>query len=294
VPPSPRISIIVPTWNNLRLLKLCLASIAQNSQLPYQVVVHINEGSDGTLQWIQQQGIEHTWTPQNVGICRGTNLAADQCSGDYFVYLNDDMYVLPGWDQALYQRLAQCADREPCFVSGTMIQGEPISPVAIKADYGTDIDLFQESRLLEDHRQGRLVCADWSGATWPPCGIHRKWWQSVGGFSEELFPGFYSDIDFSAKLWRAGCRRFWGIGASLVYHFGEKTTALVRGPRKRNVKTARAIFLKKWGMLPSTFRQYYLRAGEPLQTVLPEPPRVEPMWWNRARNWMSLAIGELG
>ena len=86
----------------------------------------------------------------------------------------------------------------------------------------------------------------------------------MGGYSEELSPGFYSDIDFSMKLWQLGCRRFHGMGSSLVYHFGEKTTALVRGLRKENVKRARIQFLNKWGVLPSTVSRYFLRAGAAL------------------------------
>ena len=277
------ISIIVPTWNNARMLKLCLASIARHTELAHQVVVHVNECTDSMLQYLKRRGLEHTWTEENVGICRAVNLAAGRCRGEYLVYLNDDMYVLPGWDRLLHERLAQCGSRKPCYVSGTMIQAAPISPRAVQADYGSDVASFQEQRLLEDHRAGRLACTDWSGATWPPCGIHRKWWDRVGGYSEDLFPGFYSDVDFSMKLWQIGCRRFWGVGSSLAYHFGEQTTALVRGPKKSNVKRARMRFLEKWGMLPSTFWRHYLRAGAPCENVLLEPAWLGPVLWDRLR-----------
>ena len=265
------------------MLKLCLASIAKHSEVAHEVVVHVNEGGDGTLDYVKRLGLPHTWTRQNVGICRAMNLAAARSRGEYLVYLNDDMYVLPGWDQHLYRRLAECGSREPCYVSGTMIQASPISPKAVKADYGANVQSFDEARLLDDHRTGRLHCSDWSGATWPPCGIHRKWWDLVGGYSEELFPGFYSDIDFSMKLWRIGCRRFWGIGSSLAYHFGERTTSLVRGPKKSNVKSARMVFLKKWGILPSTFWRHYLRAGSPPQAILSEPAWLGPVLWEKLR-----------
>jgi len=279
----PAISIIVPTWNNLAMLKLCIKSIARHSRLPHQVVVHVNQGSDGTRQWVRARGIEHTWTPRNVGICKAVNLAAYKCRAEYLVYLNDDMYVLPGWDVPLYQRLLPLADAEPCYVSGTMIQAAPISPRAIRADYGPSAERFREGRLLGDYRNRSLACDDWVGATWPPCCVHRKWWDQVGGYSEDMYPGFYSDLDFSMKLWRIGCRRFWGLGSSLVYHFGEKTTSLMRGPHNVNVKRARKMFLNKWGILPSTFRRHYLQAGKPYQNLLSEPNGVELALWERLR-----------
>jgi GT2 family glycosyltransferase len=268
---SPSISIIIPSWNNLDMLRLCLRSVAEHTGLPHQVVVHVNDGSDGTLRWVKDNGVEHTWTSRNVGICHAVNLAAKKCRGEYLAYLNDDMYVLPRWDQLLCRRIIETGDRELCYASGTMIQASPISPRAIEADYGSEVDSFQEDRLLSDYHTGKLVCSDWLGATWPPCCVHRKWFHLVGGYSTELYPGFYSDIDFSMKLWRAGCRRFWGIGSSLVYHFGERSTRRVRGMKKCNVKQARIHFLKKWGVLPSTFVRYYLRAGQPCQNVVSEP-----------------------
>jgi len=271
------LSIIVPSWNNLPYLKLCLESLAKNSALDNEIHVHVNDGSDGTLDWVRAHGIQHTHTPTNVGICEAVNTAAENCAGDYLVYLNDDMYVLPHWDRLLYERVTEGNGREPRVVSGTMVQANSIAPSSVIADYGPHPTEFDEDRLLCDYRQGALDIPDWNGATWPPCCLHRKWWQAVSGYSVELSPGFYSDIDFSMKLWHIGCRRFHGVGSSLVYHFGERTTCQVRGPKNRNVKLARRLFFQKWGVMPSTFKRYYLRCDEPFCERIPE------MNWDRAR-----------
>lgn len=270
MPQTPALSIVVPTWNNLHYLRLCVDSLARNTFRPYQLVVHVNDGSDGTLEWVRAAGIEHTHTAQNVGICRAVNQAAAQCQGECLVYLNDDMYMLPGWDRPLVDAVARCGEREPCYASGTMVQAVPISPGSIVADYGSSPQTFAQQRLLDDHANGRLVFHNWCGATWPPSCVHRKWWDQVGGYSEAYSPGFYSDIDFSRKLWEVGCRQFLGLGESLVYHFSERTTSQVRGPRKKVVRDARLHFLRQWGITPSTFTRYYLRAGQPYQGPLGE------------------------
>ena len=50
-------SIVIPTWNNLAFLKLCIQSIQRNSYYNHQIIVHVNDGSDGTLEWIKKAGI---------------------------------------------------------------------------------------------------------------------------------------------------------------------------------------------------------------------------------------------
>ena len=92
------LSIIIPTWNNLPFVKLCVESIRKNSAYNHQVVLHINDGSDGTLEWAKKEGIDFTSTPDNAGICIAVNMAAGIATQDYIVYMNDDMYVFPKWD----------------------------------------------------------------------------------------------------------------------------------------------------------------------------------------------------
>jgi len=40
--------IIIPTFNNLPYLKICISSIKKNSKFEHEIITHINDGSDGT------------------------------------------------------------------------------------------------------------------------------------------------------------------------------------------------------------------------------------------------------
>ena len=40
-------SIIIPSYNNLNYLKICIKSLRRNSKYNHQIIVHVNEGSDG-------------------------------------------------------------------------------------------------------------------------------------------------------------------------------------------------------------------------------------------------------
>ena len=48
-------SIIIPTFNNLEYLKLCLKSIEKNSKFKHEVIVYINEGKDGTRDYLSKK-----------------------------------------------------------------------------------------------------------------------------------------------------------------------------------------------------------------------------------------------
>ena len=270
-------SIIIPSWNNLDLLKLCVRSIRGNSQYSHQIIIHVNDGSDGTLDWVKSEKLTYTRSPKNVGICLAVNEAAMLATQDYILYLNDDMYCCPGWDSALIDKL-KTLDTDLFMLSGTMIEPKDTgNPCVLVGDYGTEVATFDEQRLLNDLPKHHKM--DWYGATWPPTLVHKRWWFMVGGYSSELSPGMSSDNDFSMKLWHAGCRIFLGIGSSLVYHFQCKSTGKViknNGPKQ---------FLHKWNLRQSVFDRYYLRRGQVATTLaLTEPEDTREFRWQLLRS----------
>ena len=43
-------------WNNLPYLKLVVDSLRRHSAYDHQIIVHVNDGSDGTLDWVRSEG----------------------------------------------------------------------------------------------------------------------------------------------------------------------------------------------------------------------------------------------
>lgn len=247
-------SILIPTWNNLPYLKLCVKSIRQHSAYDHQIIVHVNDGSDGTLEWVRSEGIDYTHSTENIGVSLAMNTMRRLVKTDYIYFINDDMYVLPGWDRVLMDEIRSLPDND-FYLSGTMIQPHDKDDVGLCIDYGDTVETFQEERLLREYMDEPY--ADWQGATRPPSLVHRDVWDLVGGYSIELSPGMYSDPDFTAKLLSVGIRHLKGMGNSRVYHFETKTTQRIR---KNDGATQ---FLLKWGFSNSTMRKYVTRQGEP-------------------------------
>lgn len=247
--------LLIPTWNNLAFLQLCIRSIRQNTQQNVQIIVIINEGSDGTLAWVAQQNdIDYIHAPQNIGICYGLNIARSLIKSDYVMYVNDDMYLLPNWDTAISEEIKSIGHQQ-FMLSCTMIEPTNTNnPCVVVRNYGQNIAEFDEITLLNEYNT--LYRNDWNGSTWPPNIVHLDLWDKVGGLSIEYSPGMYSDPDFSRKLYEAGVRYFKGKGNSLVYHFGTKTTKRIK--KNKGKKT----FLLKWGITARTFMQQYLAIGK--------------------------------
>ncbi len=280
---SPVFSIIIPTWNNLPYLRLCVESLRKHSRLAHEIIVHVNEGIDGTRDYLDAEGILYTQSATNIGICRAANEAGRASTAPLVCLLNDDMYCLPEWDSILAARIASLGTDLYC-VSGTMI--EPIfsrNPCATVGDFGTSLETFRESELLSRFNDFRNH--DWFGSCFCPCVMTRTLWDRIGGLSEEFSPGMSSDPDMAMKLWVEGCRIFLGVGDSLVYHFQCKSTGRIEknpGPQQ---------FLHKWRITQASFNRHYLRKGQRATTLrLPEPKLTPSYLFDYARSKLKLAM----
>jgi len=266
-------SIIIPTWNNLSYLQFCINSIRKNSLLPHQIIVHVNEGKDGTLDWIKTQpDIDYTHSQENVGICYALNYCRQLMTTDYLLYMNDDMYVCPGWDKALYDEIKAIGHKN-FFLSATQFEPAGENPCCVTANYGATLETFREADFLKEW--DTYPKNDWQGATWPPNIVHKDIWDLAGGYSIEFSPGMSSDPDFSMKLWQMGIRLYKGVSKSRVYHFVSKTTRRIK---KNN---GYYMFIYKWGMSTRMFQRNYVRLGD----VFTGPTKeAETSFGIRARN----------
>ena len=243
-------SIVIPSWNNLAYLKLCVESLRKNSSQQHEIIVHLNDGSDGSLEWVRTQGIKYTHSKKNVGVCLSVNRMFSEASHDWVLYMNDDMVAAPGWDAAFTEAIDSVKTDLAVFF-GTLIQPETGgNATIIKQDFGAGPESFDEAQFLAGYRMDQR--GDLEGAPSQPTLVHKNWWAMLGGYSMEFSPGMSSDDDLLMKYWLAGCRNFRIVGASRFYHFGCKSTGRIKHNRGGH------IFALKWGITQSEFYRRYL------------------------------------
>ena len=257
-------SITIPTYNNIDYLKLCLHSLKKNSQINHEIILHVNDGSDGTLDYVKTNGYKYTFSKKNVGLCTSINMASREATSKFILYAHDDMYFCPNWDLFLINELKKLNNNK-FYLSGTMI--EPNSG-HIPFNCGENIEDFNEEKLLKNYE--KLKFFDHQGSHFAPHLVEKSMWEKVGGFSEEFNPGDCSDPDFNMKLWKQGVRIFKGINNFKVYHFSSITI------RKRSdiiQNKGDKTFLKKWGITHKFFKKHYLRSRSIYNGPLKEPKK---------------------
>ena len=266
------ISIIIPSFNNLDYLKLCIKSLKKNSYYKNEILVHVNEGSDGTIEYLKESQITFTHSKYNIGLCKACNLISKKSNFDYILYAHDDMYFLPKWDQILVDRVKEIGNNK-FYLSSIMINGDSKLNGHLNFNAGETVDQFDENLLLNNYE--KLHHNDFQGSTWAPHLIHRDIWNKVGGFSEEFSPGAGSDPDLNMKLWNTGVRLFQCLGRSKVYHFGSVTIRKKDNSlfKKNQGSKANKIFLLKWGISIKTFKKFYLKANHMHNDKLNEPKK---------------------
>ena len=255
-------SIIIPTFNKLNYLKLCIESIKKNSEYDHELLFHINEGTDGSLEYIKEKKYKYSYSKNNQGVCVAFNEAVKLAKNNYIVLAHDDMYFCPGWDTVFYNEIKNILTKN-FFLSGTMVQN---FGTYIKLDCGKTYENFNERKLLKELPQ--IKFDDFQGTHWQPSLIPLETWNKVGGFSLEFSPGIGSDPDFNMKLWKIGVRIFKGLGNCRVYHFSSVT--LRRKVWNNGAKT----FLLKWGITIKFFRKYYLKTDSTFDGELKEPNKT--------------------
>ena len=138
-----KLSIIIPTFNNLNYLKLFLSSIKNNSSFKHEIILHINEGSDGTLEYAKKNNIKFSFSLKNIGLCSSMNKAYALTTTNYILYAHDDMYFCKNWDNFLINEINNQKNKL-YYLSGTNVSNRH---GLINYDCGNDISDFDEKKI---------------------------------------------------------------------------------------------------------------------------------------------------
>ncbi len=97
----PLVSVYVPTYNRIELLKRALTSVLSQSYQNIEVIIVDDKSSDGTQEFLtgmakQDNRVKPILKEQNSGACISRNLAIESAEGEFITGLDDDDYFLPG------------------------------------------------------------------------------------------------------------------------------------------------------------------------------------------------------
>jgi GT2 family glycosyltransferase len=215
---TPRISVIVLTYNGRQWLGPCLESLLAQRDVPeYEVLVVDNGSTDGTLAYLAESfpSVRTIDNGRNLGFAAGNNAGARAARGAVLAFVNNDTVPAPDWLSRLYTALI---DRT--LVSSRLVSlSEPVvidsagdgylrAGGAYKHGHGAAPEAFLKSREVFG------VC----GAAFM---IHRPAFDALNGFDESLFM-VYEDVDLSYRARLAGYK-CWYAADAVVRHAGSGT-----------------------------------------------------------------------
>lgn len=253
----PLVSVAVVTYNSAEFVAPCLDSIERSTAYPnYEVVIVDNGSQDETLSLIEpyaagDRRIRLIRNGENAGFAGANNLALARAKGEYFLLLNPDTMVTPGWIGGL---LRHCL-RDPSVGLVVPVTNSAGNEVKINVPYSNSEEMEQFARELARRNGGTtrdievapLFCAL----------IPRPVWENVGGLDERFEVGMFEDDDLSLRVAAAGYRVV-AAEDCFVHHFGQGAfSKLARSHYERVFARNRERFEKKWGIAwtPHRYRQ---------------------------------------
>ena len=95
----PSVAVVILNWNGRKFLEQFLPSVLASTYPSLQVIVADNGSADDSPEWVSRHypSVVQLRSPVNEGFAKGYNTALKQVQADYYVLLNSDVQVSPGW-----------------------------------------------------------------------------------------------------------------------------------------------------------------------------------------------------
>lgn len=233
----PKAAIVILNWNGRKFLEQFLPAVLAFTGSEARVIVADNHSTDDSLDFLRQQHptVHVIALQQNYGFAKGYNEALKQVEAEYYVLLNSDVEVTPGWLEPLVRLLdsdaaiGACQPKLLSFHQRNLFEyagasGGWIDNYGYPFARGRVFDVCEEDKGQYDDE----VPVFWaSGAAL--C-IRAALFHQLGGFDEYFF-AHQEEIDLCWRMQLAGYKVY-ACPASVVYHVGGGTL-----PKGNSLKT---------------------------------------------------------
>lgn len=259
---KPLISIMIPTKNNIILLKQCISSIIEKTSYKQWEMIIVDTGSEATevFRYYDHLTNQHpnikfiTWD-KSFNYSAVNNFSVQSARGEILLFLNNDIEVITNdWLERMLEHVVR----------------SEVGAVGAKLYYPNDIIqhagliVGMEGIAIHFHKFfprdssgyfGRLKAIQNLSAVTGAClMMRREIFNEVDYFDERLSLA-YNDVDLCLKMREKGYLIVWTPYAEL-YHYESKTRGYEDTKEKKaRFKKEKELFVKKW--------RHVLMSGDP-------------------------------
>lgn len=237
IPELTRVSVIVPSKDNRSILFRCLSTMLEKTKYPHYEIIIVDNGSSGeNRMWITKdiadlqtkygKSIQYLYHKQNFNFSAMCNQGAVAATGEYLLFLNDDMEIMQG--EWLSEMLSQAVQTHVGAVGAKLLypraQGAEFdAPYRIQHVGITNMGIGPAHKLagMEDvgslYHGHNLATYNMIAVTAACLMVKRSKFDEVHGFDESLAVA-YNDVELCFKLYEAGYLNVVRNDAVLLHH----------------------------------------------------------------------------
>ena len=219
-PPTPRASIVIPTWNGARFLPPCLEALDRQTlgglgDAAFEVIMVDNGSTDDTSAVLARYpDVRVMALPGNLGFAAAVNVGIRVARAPVIVLLNNDTEADPSWLAALLAAL----DAQP----GAGMACSKLRQFAARDRLHTTGDSLDRAAMAANRGWGEVDRGQYDeatevfGANAAAAAYRRALFEDIGWFCED-FGSYMEDVDLAWRARLAG----WGCvfaPQAVVYH----------------------------------------------------------------------------
>ena len=252
---EPRVCILVPFKDAVEITKQCVECILSNTEYSNYEIVLIDNWSTSpeTAAWLAtlapEKRIRIMRIEERFNYSRINNQAAQQLDCDYFLFMNNDIFVKQqNWlrlmvDEALADPTVGVVGIKLLYPNGKVQHAGVVLGVGGVADHA-----FRFAEQSERGYSFRAVCAQELSAVTAACLLCRAdAFREVGMFDEDKLSVAFNDVDLCLKIRRAGFRVIYTPAALVEHHESLSRGSDLADHHRSRFYGENQVMLDRWG-----------------------------------------------
>lgn len=220
---NPKVSIIIPSKDNYKVLKQCFVSMKENTAYENYEIILVDNGSNEENKKLYEDlcceyNARYEYRPMEFNFSAMCNIGAELATGEYLLFLNDDIEIRG--EEWLSRLLGQAQVPHTGAVGARLLYPKdnliqhcgvlnlPIGP-------GHAFHQIIDNIILYGGRN--IVDYNFSIVTGACLMISKQKYNEIGGFEENL-PVAYNDVELCFKLLEKGYYNVLRNDVKLIHH----------------------------------------------------------------------------
>ncbi|WP_263226608.1 glycosyltransferase family 2 protein [Pseudomonas alabamensis] len=250
----PRISLIVPTRDQCKLLKACIEGLITKTDYPnLEIIVVDNESTEpDTLDYfekIKTQGVKIIEYRKQFNYSAINNFAAAHATGEIVGLINNDIEILEThWLKEMLSQLLR--DKVGAVGAKLMWPNRMVQHGGVVV--GINGLAAHAGNNLQEHDAGYLSTNQLTrrqSAVTAACLLMRKAvFEELGGLNEKDFPVAFNDVDLCLRIRDSGLHLIWASFAKLIHAESASRGKDVSADKRARANREQQAFIEKWSI----------------------------------------------